>query len=57
MERLELMRQFPEMYPMRQRGPFVGLRYFVVNRRWLLYYRLEHNRIAVIAIIPAFTRP
>lgn len=55
---LELIIQFPGMYPRRQRGQFVGLRYFMLERRWLVYYR--HNDVAgvlIFAIVPALARP
>lgn len=57
LDRLELSREFPEMYPARRRGRFAGLRYFVVNRRWLIYYLADTGRLVVIAIIPALARP
>ena len=57
LDRLELTREFPEMYPARRRGRFAGLRYFVVNRRWLIYYLTDTDRLVVIAIIPALARP
>lgn len=55
---LELIMQFPLMYPKRQRGRFAGLRYFMLERRWLVYYR--HNDAAgvlIFAIVPALARP
>jgi hypothetical protein len=45
------------MYPARRRGRFTGLRYFVVNRRWLIYYLTDSDRLVVMAIIPAPARP
>lgn len=55
---LELIIQFPGMYPRRQRGRFAGLHYFVLERRWLVYYRQdETGDILFIAIVPALARP
>jgi hypothetical protein len=56
-DRLELSREFPDMYPARRRGRFTGLRYFVVNRRWLIYYLTDADRLVVMTIIPALARP
>jgi len=57
LERVDLVRQFPAMYPVRQRGRFSGLRYFVLQRRWIVYYRLEDERLTIIALVPALARP
>lgn len=43
LDHLDLVSDFPAMYPVRQRGRFVGLRYFVVRRRWLVYYRFKKD--------------
>ncbi|HEX9246758.1 MAG TPA: type II toxin-antitoxin system RelE/ParE family toxin [bacterium] len=56
LDRLEMASQFPAMYPARQRGRFTGLRYFVLSRRWVIYYRPEEDLI-VFAIVPARARP
>lgn len=56
-ERLELVAQFPAMYPARQRGRFTGLRYFVVRRRWVAYYRPEGDVVLIITMVPALARP
>lgn len=58
LERLSLIAEFPDIYPRRQRGRFVGLRYFVPERRWLVYYRhTPEDRVLVFAIVPALARP
>ena len=54
---LELVGQFPVMYPARQRGRFVGLRYFLVAGRWIVYYRPEGNTLLILSIVPALARP
>ena len=56
-ERVELVAQFPAMYPARQRGRFKGLRYFVVGRRWIVYYQVEQVFVSVITVVPAKARP
>jgi hypothetical protein len=46
------------MYPARQRGRFARLRYVVINRRWLVYYRVDDGgSLRVIGIVPALARP
>jgi plasmid stabilization system protein ParE len=55
-ERIELVLQFPAMYPARQRGRFRGLRYFVVGRRWIVYYHVAENFVSVVTIVPARAR-
>lgn len=57
LERIDLVRQFPWMYPARQRGRFRSLRYFVLERRWIVYYRLEEDRLIIIDVVPALARP
>jgi plasmid stabilization system protein ParE len=58
LDRIDLIAQFPLMYPVRQRGRFKGLRYFVVQDRWLVFYRVPGDRdILIIAIVPALARP
>ena len=56
-ERLELVAGFPEMYPVRERGVYGRLRYFVIRRRWIVYYRVEPEELRVITIHPARARP
>jgi len=56
-ERLELIAEFPAMYPVRQRGRFAGLRFLVLQKRWVVYYRPGSERVLVIAIVPALARP
>jgi plasmid stabilization system protein ParE len=56
-ERLELIAEFPAMYPVRQRGRFAGLRFLVLQKRWIVYYRSGNEHILVIAIVPAIARP
>ncbi len=39
------------MNPVRTRGLFKGLRYFVVSRRWVVYYRESADAIEVVAVV------
>ena len=57
LERLDLASRFPAMYPARQRGRFARLRYFVLNKRWLIYYRPVGETLLVFAVVPALARP
>ena len=57
-ELLELIESYPAMYPKRQRGRFAGLRYFLLGKKWLIYYRIrDDDKILVFAIVPAIARP
>jgi len=57
LDRLDLPDQFPSMYPARQRGRFAHLRYFVIEKRWVVYYRAEAEELLIFAIVPALARP
>jgi len=58
LDRIEVLTQVPAMYPARQRGRFANLRYFVVNKRWVIYYRPnETGGLLIFAIVPARARP
>lgn len=52
LQRLELLRLFPDMYPVRRRGHFRGHRYFVAGH-WLVYYRHRGDSVYVRALWPA----
>ena len=52
---IELISGFPQMCPVRRRGPMRGYRYFVVDR-YLFYYSVAATEIRVTAIIPAAMR-
>jgi hypothetical protein len=43
---------FPEMYPIRTHGPFLGCRWFI-STRWLIYYRVLGGEVHLRAIYPA----
>lgn len=57
LDRIEMVAQFPAMYPARQRGRFTDLRYFVVARKWIVYYHAEESAISIVTIVPALSRP
>ncbi len=44
-----LLREFPEMHPVRRRGRFRGQRFFV-SLEWLVYYLVERDVVAITAI-------
>jgi len=54
---LALVVEFPATYPARQRGKFAGFRYFVLGKRWIVYYRAGEKDVMVLAIVPALSRP
>ncbi len=54
---LDLVVESPAMYPARQRGKFANLRYFVLAKRWIVYYRRGDGEVLVLAIVPALARP
>ena len=56
-ERLELVLEFPAMYPVRERGAHGRFRYFVIRRRWIVYYRVLPEEVRVVNIHPARARP
>ncbi|MBI3970847.1 MAG: type II toxin-antitoxin system RelE/ParE family toxin [Chloroflexi bacterium] len=57
--RLNLVRQFPELYPETEMGRYRGYRRFPVLRRFLVYYRvLPGSRNCIVgAIRPARAQP
>jgi plasmid stabilization system protein ParE len=57
LDTFDLVVEFPEMYPVRQRGKFAGLRYFALRKRWIVYYRTKNDEVLVLAIVPARARP
>ena len=57
-DRLDAVAAFAQMYPRRQRGRFAGLRYFALEKRWLVYYQpSDQGDVLVFAIVPALARP
>lgn len=56
-ETLNLVRSFPEMFPLRRRGRMRNHRNFVVRRRWRVFYRVVDDVIYVRALWPARAKP
>ena len=52
LERVGRLRNFPEMYPLRSKGPFRGCRWFVAGD-WLVYYRFTGGTVHIRALWPA----
>jgi plasmid stabilization system protein ParE len=48
---IELLAQYPRMYPVRRRGLMRGYRYFVAGKH-LIYYSVSSQEVRVTAIIP-----
>jgi plasmid stabilization system protein ParE len=52
---IDLLEQYPKMYPVRRRGLMRGYRYFVAGRH-LFYYSLTSAEVRITAIIPGAMR-
>ena len=52
---IELLMQYPRMYPVRRRGIMRGYRYFLAGRH-LFYYSLSSQEVRITAIIPGAMR-
>ncbi len=52
---IDLLEQYPKMYPVRMRGLMRGYRYFVAGRH-LFYYSLTSEELRITAIIPGVMR-
>lgn len=50
--RIDLIREFPEMYPVRTRQPLRGFRYFF-TRDWCVSYTIAENTIVILAVFSA----
>jgi plasmid stabilization system protein ParE len=50
--RIEMIADFPEMYPVRQHEPYAGFRFFLVER-YCISYVLAEGAIVVLAVFPA----
>jgi plasmid stabilization system protein ParE len=53
---LDLVAEFPRMYPARQRGRFAGMRFFQIEKRWLVYYSVAADHVLIFNIVPARAR-
>ena len=56
LQRLDLVADFPEMNPVRQRGLYVGARYFLIRKRWIVFYRPRPADVLILSILPARAR-
>ena len=56
LQRLDLVAEFPEMNPGRQRGLYVGARYFPVRKRWIVFYRPRSEDVLILNILAARAR-
>jgi plasmid stabilization system protein ParE len=52
---IELLEQYPRMYPVRRRGLMRGYRYFAADRH-LFYYSVNSREVRITAIIPGAMR-
>jgi plasmid stabilization system protein ParE len=52
---IDLLEQFPKMYPVRRRGLMRDYRYFIAGRH-LFYYSLTSQEVRITAIIPGAMR-
>ncbi len=52
LSRIEMISEFPEMYPVRLHQPYAGFRYFLVEH-YCVSYVLAEDTVIVLAIFPA----
>jgi plasmid stabilization system protein ParE len=52
---IELISDFPRLYPVRRRGLMRGYRYFIAGG-FLFYYSVASTEIRIMAVIPATMR-
>ena len=52
LSRVRRLESFPEMYPVRAKGPYRGLRWFLAGP-WLVYYRFAEGKVYLGTIWPA----
>lgn len=50
--RIEMIADFPEMYPVRQHEPYAGFRFFLVEH-YCTSYAIAESAIVVLAVLPA----
>ena len=51
----EMLRRFPEMYPVRGRGRFRRCRWFLAGK-WIVYYQFAGEKVLMRAVWPARSR-
>jgi plasmid stabilization system protein ParE len=55
LDRIDMISEFPEMYPVRQHQPYAGFRYFVVEN-YCLSYVVAEDAVIILALFPARKR-
>lgn len=50
--RIELISEFPNMYPVREHQPYAGFRYFFTGN-WCVSYVAAEDTIVILAVFPA----
>lgn len=50
--RVEMISEFPEMYPVRTHQPFAGFRYFF-TKDWCVSYTVAEDTIVILAVFHA----
>lgn len=50
--RIEMISEFPEMYPVRARDPYAGFRYFFA-KDWCVSYTSAEDALIILAIFHA----
>jgi len=51
----EMVRRFPEMYPVRGRGRFRRCRWFLAGK-WIVYYQVAEGKVFMRTLWPARAR-
>ncbi len=52
LDRLDAVADFPEMYPVRERQPYEGFRYFFAEG-WCVSYVTAEDSLVILAVFPA----
>ena len=52
LERLDVISEFPEMYPVRDRQPYAGFRYFFTSG-WCVSYTTAQDMLIILAVFAA----
>ena len=52
LDRIEVISEFPELYPVRQHQPYAGFRYFVMEAHCLSYV-VADDTVIILALFPA----
>ncbi|MGQ0569513.1 MAG: type II toxin-antitoxin system RelE/ParE family toxin [Armatimonadota bacterium] len=50
--RIDLLSDFPDLYPVRERQPYAGFRYFFA-RQWCVSYVTAGGTLVILAVFPA----